>query len=78
MRRLSQSNAAANSPPPTSSDGAGAKQTLKALGRRWPWLTHLFANFAARGMAMAAFLDFALEVRCIDTQSGCLLRRIRH
>ena len=56
------------------SDSAGAQQILKALRRRWPWLTHLFADSAYdRGTLMdkAAFLDFTVEViRRIDKQPG--------
>jgi putative transposase len=52
----------------------GAQMILDAVRKRWPWLTHLFADGAYdRGklMSKAAFLDFVVEiVRRIDREPG--------
>jgi putative transposase len=56
------------------SDSAGAREILGALRKRWPWLTHLFADSAydrGRLLDKAAFLDFTVEVvRRIDKDPG--------
>lgn len=47
------------------SDSAGAQAILDAIGKRWPWVKHLFADGAydrARLMDKAAILDFVIEV----------------
>lgn len=56
------------------SDSAGAKEVLRALRRKWPWMKLLFADSAydRKGlMDEAAMLDFTVEVvRRIEGQSG--------
>ena len=55
-------------------DAAGAERILKAVRRKWPWLTHLFADGAYdRGKlaSLAAYKDFTLEVvRKLADQKG--------
>jgi transposase len=54
-----------NLTPADISDSAGAQMILDALRKRWPWLTHLFADGAYdRGKLMdkAAFRDFTVEI----------------
>ena len=54
-----------NLTPANVSDSAGAKEVLRALRRKWPWLKLLFADSAydrAGLMDEAAFLDFTVEV----------------
>lgn len=63
-----------NLTPADISDSAGAQAILDAIRKRWPWLTHLFADGAydrCRLMDKAAFRDFTIEVvRRIDTEPG--------
>ena len=56
------------------SDSAGAREVLRALRKRWPWMKLLFADSAYDRKALmdeAAFLDFTVEViRRIDKEPG--------
>ena len=50
---------------PRVSDSAGAQTIMDAIGKRWPWVKHLFADGAhdrTQPMDKAAFLDFIVEV----------------
>lgn len=63
-----------NLTPANVQDAAGAEQIIMAIGRRWPWLKHLFADGAYdRGklMSKAAYREFVLEVvRQLAGQQG--------
>lgn len=56
------------------SDSAGAQLILDAIGKRWPWVKHLFADGAydrTQLLDKAAFLDFVIEVvRRMDAEPG--------
>lgn len=46
-------------------DGAGAQPILDGVGKRWPWVKHLFADGAydrLKSMDKAAYLDFVVEI----------------
>lgn len=46
-------------------DSTGAQTVIDALGKRWPWIKHLFADGAYDRRQMldkAAFLDFVVEI----------------
>lgn len=55
-------------------DAAGAELILKAVRKRWPWLTHLFADGAydrGRLASLAAYKGFTVEVvRKLAGQKG--------
>ena len=56
------------------SDSAGAHSILAAIRKRWPWVTHLFADGAydrRKLLDKAAFLDFTIAVvKRIDGEPG--------
>ncbi len=63
-----------NLTPANISDSAGAREVLRALRAKWPWLKTLFADSAydrKNLMDEAAFLDFTVEViRRIEGETG--------
>jgi len=47
------------------SDSAGVRMILDAIRKRWPWVTHLFADGAydrLKLMDKAAYLEFVIEI----------------
>lgn len=54
-----------NLPPADISDSAGAQMILDAIRKRWPWVTHLFANAASdrlKLMDKATYPNFIVEI----------------